>query len=50
MKKNNLQSKLNITYIVSIILCSFLLILPWVCYKVQLNASSEEKKSYSDVY
>ena len=44
MKKNNLQSKLNITYIVSIILCSFLLILPWVCYKVQLNASSEEKK------
>jgi len=43
MKENNLNSKFKITYIVSIILCMFLLILPWVCYKVQINASSEEK-------
>ena len=43
MKKYKEKFKINIYNIVSIILCLFLLILPWVCYKVQLITSMDEK-------
>lgn len=44
MKKNKTNFKFNYPNIVSIILCLTILVLPWICYKVQINASTEEKK------
>lgn len=41
---NKKQSKKNTTsYIISIIISIFLLVIPWIFYKIQLNVSSEEK-------